>query len=206
MWGHAHRRSRVIVVAALIVATAGLATPASATPTQDDEQTTAETAAVFEGQIIDMADHWGEATACMVWPEALDLPECFRPEAEMDDRIAELEAAVDVLPGVFSVLDRPGGHAATSGTNCSGYLRLYDGTSYSGASLYIRGRYQWFDLSSFNFNNRASSFKIGPCSAYFADLSGGGGSWYPTAQTQAYDVAATMASGWHNDVSSLYII
>jgi hypothetical protein len=139
----------------------------------------------------------------MVWPEELDRPECFRTEAEMDRRIAELEELIDV--GVLATVRQSGGGAAASGTNCSGYLRLYDGTYYTGAALYIRGRFQWVDLAPLNFNNKTSSFKMGPCSAYFADLSGGGGAWYPTADTQAYDVAATMASGWNNDVTSLYI-
>jgi len=201
MWRRTARRGRLIAVATLITASAVMATPASATPALDEQ--TARTEAVFEGRIIDMSNDWGEARACMVWPEELDRPECFRTEAEMDARIAELEAPTRI--GIFSTSARSGDRAATRGTNCSGYLRLYDGTSYTGAALYARGRYQWLDLAAFNFNNRTSSFKIGPCSAYFADLSGGGGAWYPTADTQAYDVATAMVRGWNNDVSSFYI-
>jgi len=204
MRARTHRYGRQIPTA--IVVALALALPASSALAQDEEPPSVETGAVFEGQLIDIADDWGDATACMVWPAVLERPECFRTEAEMDTRIAQLEkdtgltseAALSI--GAFGI-----GGVATAGTNCSGYLRLYDGTFYTGAVLYVRGRYQWIDLASVNFNNKTSSFKIGPCSAYFADLAGGGGAWYPTSATQAYDVAATMVSGWNNDVSSLYI-
>lgn len=205
MWGQLDRRGRMLTVASLVAVTAALTAPASATPTQGAETAGVETVALFGGRLINIAEDWGDATACMVWPDTLELPECFRTEADMDARIAELEADADVRLDLVSVSTQPIGQMATSGTNCSGYLKLYDGTSYTGASLYIRGRYQWFDLAPFNFNNKTSSFKIGPCSAYFADLASGGGAWYPTSQTQAYDVAATMVSGWNNDVTSLYI-
>ena len=45
----------------------------------------------------------------------------------------------------------------------------------------------------------------GACSAYFADYEWGGGGWYPTYLTQAWDQNASMISGWNNDVSSVYI-
>jgi len=171
--------------------------------TQDDVGLSGDagTVAVYNDRIIDVAKDWEGAGACLVWPEAINAPECFDTERQMDRRIAELEK----LTGNSASTAVGGGGPEAAGTSCSGYLRLYDGTSYTGAVLYLRGRYQWFDLASFNFNQRTSSFKIGPCSAYFADYAAGGGAWYPTSQTQAYDVAATMVSGWNNDVSSVYI-
>ena len=47
--------------------------------------------------------------------------------------------------------------------------------------------------------------QIGACAAWFADWANGGGEWYPTSATGAYDRAPTMLSGWDNDVSSVYI-
>ncbi len=185
----------------VLVTTIGVV-PALAVP-QDDIGLSedAETVAVYDDRIIDMAKDWEGAGACLVWPEAIDTPECFDTEKQMNRRIAELEKLTGNIQSAAVV----GGGPEARGTSCSGYLRLYDGTSYTGAVLYLRGRYQWFDLVSFNFNQKTSSFKIGPCSAYFADYAAGGGDWYPTSQTQAYDVAATMVSGWNNDVSSVYI-
>lgn len=153
--------------------------------------------AVFGSEAIDISEDWGNATACLVWPDQLDVPECFATEAELAQRVAAIEAE-QAAGFQHDTL-------AASGANCSGYLKLYDGTSYTGSALWLRGRVQWFNLASFNFDQKTSSFKIGPCSAYFADLASGGGSWYPTSDTEAYDVASTMLSGWDNDVSSVYI-
>ena len=87
-------------------------------------------------------------------------------------------------------------------TQCSSYLKMYDGTWYSGSVLYLRSKYQWHNLVNYGFNQRTTSFKVGACSTYFADYSNGGGAWYPTWATQAYDQSPTMISGWNNDVST----
>lgn len=107
------------------------------------------------------------------------------------------------LSPASALLDSGGVLLASS--DCSGYLRLYDGTGYTGAVLYLRGRFQWHNLADYGFDQRTSSYRIGPCSAYFADYADGGGSWYPTSLTEAYDSASSMTSGWDNDVSSVYI-
>jgi hypothetical protein len=112
----------------------------------------------------------------------------------MDQRIAELEKELGV-----------GDSAGARAAQCSGYVRLYDGVSYTGQVLSIRNRLQWINLSAYGFSNRTSSFKIGPCSSYLADYDWGGGSWYSTSATEAWDVASVMASGWSNRVSSIYI-
>jgi hypothetical protein len=158
--------------------------------------------AKFEGATLDLAVSWGDAEACLVWRERVSVAECFRTEAQMDARIAQVER-ISHDAGA-STLDSAEA-SATSSSECSGYLRLYDGTSYSGTILYLRSRYQWHNLADYGFDQRTSSYKIGPCSAYLADYVNGGGDWYPTYLTQAYDQAASMLSGWNNDVSSVYI-
>ena len=109
----------------------------------------------------------------------------------MEKRVAELEKLI-------------AGSGAKS-SQCSSSVRLYDGVYYTGSVLYLRDRYIWINLSSYSFSNRTSSFKIGACSAVFADGASGGYPRYSTADTQAYDVAPVMASGWGNRVSSIYI-
>lgn len=153
--------------------------------------------ALFEGKEINLAEGWGEATACLIWNE-IDISECFRTEAAMDARIAALEAQ-QASTGGF------GDGVVVASSTCSGYLRLYDGTSYTGAVLYLRDRLQWLNLANWGFNQKTSSYKIGPCSAYFADYANGGGAWYPTYLTEAYDQSPSMLTGWDNDVSSVYI-
>ncbi|MDX2342875.1 MAG: hypothetical protein QNL12_03685 [Acidimicrobiia bacterium] len=148
--------------------------------------------AVFEGRLIDLSTDWEDAQACMVWRE-VGVVECFRTEKAMDARIAELEGELDSAKTMTA-----------SGT-CSGYMRLYKNSGYGGQVLYLRGRLQWTNLSGYSFSNETSSFKIGPCSAYLADGSLGGGSWYPTSQSQAWDVAPNMATGWNDRISSVYI-
>jgi len=179
----------VLVAGLLVAATSALE------PSEDGSAVNA----VFEGQPIDLTQDWGEAQACLYWPEATNLVECFRSEAEMDRRLGELRAEQNPVAVKLSF----GGAAAAS--TCSGYVRLYDGTGYGTPVLYLAGRFQWINLSPFGWDQRTSSYKIGPCSAYFADYTNGGGAWYPTSLTQAYDQASSMISGWNNDVSSVYI-
>ncbi|MDX2342893.1 MAG: hypothetical protein QNL12_03790 [Acidimicrobiia bacterium] len=194
------RMTRLGVALAMFIV---MAVPVSVLASENERTPAAEpTPALFEGDLIDMSSDWDGAGACMVWPEAVDTPECFRTEAEMDKRIAELERQ---LPQAEADIRQTLGSATMGVTYCSSSVRLYDGTSYTGAVLYLRGRQVWYNLVDSGFNQKTSSFKIGACSAYFADLAGGTGDWYPTSQTQAYDVATSMASGWDNDVSSVWI-
>jgi len=148
---------------------------------------------VFEGEGIDLTAGWGDAEACLIWRD-VGVSECFRDEAAMDVTIAELERQVGFGAGV-----------QVSASQCSGYLRLYDGYYHTGQVLYIRDRLQWINLSAYGFSNRTSSFKIGSCSSYLADYDWGGGSWYSTSASQAWGVVDVMASGWNNRVSSVYI-
>ena len=177
----------VALVAALMI---GGAVAVAAAPSQ-----TEGVIADFEGEPLNLAEGWGEAQACLIWQQA-GIAECFRSEAEMDLRIDALDAAAPA--------SSPGGIVAAAST-CSSYLRLYDGTGYGSPVLYLRDRGLWQNLSSYGFDQRASSYKVGACSSYFADYTIGGGAWYPTYLTQAYDQASSMISGWDNDVSSVYI-
>lgn len=147
--------------------------------------------ASFEGQLIDLSEGWGEAQACVVWGRD-QLVECFRTEGELVERIANSTLAQQGEPVVAS-------------STCSSSLKLYDGLSYTGATLYLSQRTTWINLSDYGWSNRTSSYKVGACLAYFADLANGGGDWYPTSYTQAYDQASSMISGWNNRVSSVYI-
>jgi len=200
----APRTWRPATIAVALVLVALTASPAAADRNSQDsergERTEPGASAVFEGTTFDLAESWGDATACMVWAEASDTIECFASEAELDARVASLEAAL----GLAST-NAIGSTQSFNGLNCSSYMKLYDGTSYSGTILYLRSKYLWHNLSSYGFNQRTSSFKIGACSAYFADYSNGGGAWYPTYATQAWDQSSSMISGWNNDVSSVYI-
>lgn len=148
--------------------------------------------ALFEGETINLIDGWGDAKACLVW-DSESVVECFRSEAMLLERANQLEGSRAV-----------GGVSAAS-TSCSTSLKLYDGTSYTGSTLYLYTRTQWINLSNYGWANRTSSFKVGACSAYFADYPNGGGSWYPTSYTQAWDQSASMISGWNNRVSSIYM-
>jgi len=164
--------------------------------------------AVYQGTPLDLAAGWQGAQACLVWPEVLDAVECFSSEPELEARVVELGGILPgsrALPTAGPAIAGPGRFVAT-GSSCSSFVRLYDGIYYTGASLWLNSRSIWLNLSALGFDQRTSSFKIGACSAYFADWAGGGGAWYPTWATQAYDVAPWMASGWNNDVSSVFII
>lgn len=156
--------------------------------------------ALFEGQPIDLSKGWGAAKACVVW-EAQGVVECFRSEQEMDRRTVRLLSDFDQTVRSESTAD----DVLLLVVECSSSLRLYDGVGYVTPVLYILDRYQWINLSSYGFDNRTSSYRVGACPAYFADYTNGGGSWYPTSSTEAWDVSSSMLSGWNNRVSSVYI-
>ncbi len=193
--------SALLVVAALIAVSAVSASAASS-------KRGPAAVAMFEGRAIDLASGWQGAQSCLVWPEVLTTVECFSSEAGLKTRVVQLGGT---LPGqsARSASSMPftssGGGATTASASCSSFVRLYDGVFYTGASLWLSSRSTWLNLSSLGFDQRTSSFKIGACSAYFADYSNGGGAWYPTWATQAWHVAPWMASGWDNDVSSVFI-
>jgi hypothetical protein len=135
----------------------------------------------FEGGWIDLKSGWGPARACLV---VLGAPvECFRSSSEM----AEREAAL-VVPGV----------------NCSYPLRLYDGLSRTGTKVSVYARGVWVNLSTLSFDNKTSSYAVGACAAEMASGAGGGGSFYPGC-LNAWCVADSMAAGWNNVVSSVYL-
>ncbi|MGI8515033.1 MAG: hypothetical protein ACR2NT_07785 [Acidimicrobiia bacterium] len=126
--------------------------------------------------------------ACLLY-QVGNIYECFGSEKELDARLEMLA-------------DQPETSALLA--QCSTGLRLYDGTGYTGSVLVILDRSLWINLSSYGFDNRTSSYKVGACDSYFAENGSGGGSWYPASATQAWDQASSMQSGWNNRVSSVY--
>ncbi len=180
-------KTRTILIA-ISFATASLATGTAAA----DEMTVVATLA---GEEMTPAEAWAKADACLV--ETLEHLACFKTETELLSHIGH-EPTVNTE----SVAPRQ----QSRSSSCSTSLRLYDGSLHTGQVLYLSQRGIWINLSSYGFSNRTSSYKIGACSSYFADYSNGGGSWYPTSQTQAYDQASWMQTGWDNRVSSVKIL
>lgn len=140
----------------------------------------------FEGRWIDLSKDWEGATACTI--DAAGSV-CFRTEAQLDAYLAAPVASVADV-------------AITS--TCSSSLRLYDGTSYSGSVLNLSVQYTFINMSTYGFDNRTSSYKVGACASVFYSGASGGGSLYP-GNTAAFAQSATMLSGWDNAVSSVYI-
>jgi hypothetical protein len=157
-------------------------TPASAT----DARPT--TLARYGDHWIDMANDWESAKACTV---GADGAFCFATERQLD---AYLSSSTTAVASGVSI-------AAA----CSSSLRLYDGVTYTGAILHLTTQWTIHNLSSYGFDNRTSSYKVGACSSLFYSGASGGGSLYPTGNTQAFDQFASMLTGWNNVLSSVYI-
>jgi hypothetical protein len=155
-------------------------------PADAAEPVRATSQARFEGRWIDLSKSWEGATACTV-DNAGSV--CFRTEAQLDAYLAASAASGATL-------------ALTS--TCSSSLRLYDGTSYSGSVLNLSVQYTITNLSTYGFDNRTSSYKVGACASVFYSGASGGGSIYP-GNTAALAQSATMVAGWDNAVSSVYI-
>ena len=195
------------VLAALIL----IAPAAAAVEPNGDEPAHEQTATVDEpggvaglaihnGSLIDLSKGWNGATTCIVIPDALTLAECFDSDGERDERLTELG-----LSDRFADVSAPEG-AGFAFASCSSYLKLYDGYNYSSTSLWLSTRQIWTNLSTYGFNQRASSYRVGGCSTYMADYSNGGGAWISTSLTQAWDVDAVISGSWNNDISSVYIL
>ena len=179
--------NKLTSAAATITALAALVAVPVVAQAASDQADTGAVIATFEGKTFDMSAGWGasrarpEIQACHVTETTVD---CYRSEAEMTDAWGE----------TFSV--------AVLAANCGTTLRLYDGTSHTGAVLSLSQRGSSLSLSTYGFDNRTSSYRVGACSSTF--YNGIGSSPYP-GNTAANASATSMLSGWNNVISSVYI-
>ncbi len=201
----ARRRNRLrscIAAGALaaVVLSGGLAHAATTGDDAPPPEPSASTGAIasFEGGWLDLAESWGEATACNVTTAGVH---CYRTEAEMD--LAEgLQGFGATLGG-----DRSSGSsrpAARLLLTCSTTLRLYRSSNYAGGVLAMSTRQVVMNLSAYGFDNDTSSYRTGACSATFWENANGLGSVYP-GLTVANVSSPSMVAGWDNRVSSVYI-
>lgn len=171
-------RSLKLALAAIAVASVPAATsPQAATAAPPSE---APVMAEFEGRTINLAEGWGDATACTSNGAST---RCYRTEAEMD--AAEPGDAVEMA-------------------SCSSSLRLYSSTGYGGSVLALSQRGTYINLWTYGFDNVTSSYKVGACSSTFYAGAYGGTPVYP-GYTGAWASASSMLSAWNNRVSSVYI-
>lgn len=180
-----HRRFATIAAAALALSVVPAVSSAVTPPPAQH----GAALALFEGRLIDLAQGWGDAQACLV-SEAASVVECFRDRAGLQARETQLQAQL--------------ASPATASASCSSPLRLYADSSYGGRELDFYDRGYWQNLSDWSFDNQLSSYKIGPCAAHLAENANGGGSWYP-GTTSAGHNEPVMQSGWSDRVSSIYI-
>lgn len=145
--------------------------------------------ASFEGGWINLAEGWGEATACT--SDGVTA-ECYRTEAEMNAASHPAVSATARSAGIVPLLA------------CASSLKLYRSTSFTGAVLQLTSRGAYINLSTYGFDNDTSSYKVGACTSYFYDGASGGTPLYP-GTTTANSSATSMLTGWDNRVSSVYI-
>lgn len=139
--------------------------------------------AIFEGQVIDLSQSWGEAHACSISDSG---NYCFRTNAELDEFLSNpMQASSEIGPVA----------------SCSNNLYLYDGTNKTGDSLGLSQRGVVISLSLYSFASRTSSYQIGNCTAALRDS---GSAAYP-GDTSAGASANSMSSGWNNRVTSVVI-
>ena len=147
--------------------------------------------ASFEGGYLNLRNGWGQATACT--SDGVTT-ECFRNEKELDQYLTQV-----ISPDGSQALGDVGIQSV-----CSPTLRVYSGTSFGGSVLALSTRLAFVNLSVFSFDNVASSYRVGACSSTFYDGASGGAPTYP-GNTSAGASATSMASGWDNRVSSVFI-
>ncbi|MFL6042074.1 MAG: hypothetical protein ACJ740_11810 [Gaiellales bacterium] len=164
-----------------------IALPATtAAAAEDDSAPSSGVIAEFEGSTINLAEGWGDANACSV---TADGTTCYRTEAEMDAAVAATASTAARLSHEIGPLGV-----------CSTSLRLYDGTSFDGQVVSFTTTGSLITLSSYGFDNKTSSYKVGACAATL--YSGIQTSPYP-GNTGAGAQATSMLSGWDNTISSV---
>jgi len=186
---------------------------------------TEEGIAEFEGRQINLEKDWEGATSCVVWRSG-GVVQCFREESEAQDLLAEIEAADSALApdladetevaeparGLTDELETTESASAPGTlpiTACSrSCLHLYQHTNFNpfgvGKHLTFCDRGYWQNLTSYDFNDKLSSYKTGVRGAYFAEHTGGGGYWYP-GDTGVCVSSSSMMGGWNDKISSIYI-
>jgi hypothetical protein len=169
------KSSHRILSALAVMAAVLVGTSASSSAAVQDTKT--GVLATFEGKVIDLSVGWGEARACSSGPSKTT---CYRSEAEMD-------AKEPAQPGTA-------GRAALG--TCGAALRLYDGSSFGGASLSLTTTGSDIALSGYGFANRTSSYRVGSCSAQLKS----GGSVYP-GNTAPNVSSGSMLAGWDNAIT-----
>jgi hypothetical protein len=145
--------------------------------------------ASFEGSWINLAEGWGEATACTT--DGITT-QCYRTEAEMDANSSQPVSVASLGTTIVPLVA------------CSSSLKLYRSTSFGGSVLQLTSRGTYTNLSLYGFDNDTSSYQVGACTAYFYDGANGGTPLYP-GTTTANSSATSMLTGWDNRVSSVYI-
>jgi hypothetical protein len=169
---------------ALIFLVVSIASMAMAPPASLAQQSPAGVQAWFEGDLIDLAEGWGDAGACIADSAGT---RCYRTRSELTAREDAYASA----------------SAATLLANCSSYLTLYSATGFGGSSLSLNLRGVGIGLAAYGFSNITSSYTIGACAAEFYDGAIGSAA-YP-GNTNAFASASSMATGWDNRVSTVYI-
>jgi hypothetical protein len=177
---------------AIGVVTFAAATAVGAVPVEADTAPGNPDTAGYAGGTLDLSESWGTAAACV---ELTSATKCYGTEAELLAFHPELNTFVTSTKG-------RSGLGAMVLANCSSSLRLYDGGGYTGSVLYLTTRQVVLNLSSYGFDNVASSYRVGACATTFYSLSNAGGGWFSRA---AYAQSTSMPAGFSNVVSSVYI-
>lgn len=182
-----------IAIGASVLIPVGAEAANSGSSADNVETTAGKSAAEFEGQILDLSESWGNATAC--WVDETGDTTCYRTEKEMDAALEQAGETTDRVSGS----EAQGARALS----CSSSIRLYRNSYYGGSVLYVSQRHTWITLSWFGWDNSVSSYKVYACSSVFRSGSYGGGSTY-WGSTSSWSWRSSM-SGWNNVLSSLYI-
>ncbi|MCU1365677.1 MAG: hypothetical protein JWN39_1316 [Ilumatobacteraceae bacterium] len=158
--------------------------------------------ATYDGRAIDLSVSWEGAVACAITDQG---NACFDTSAERDAYMGLAAPGTAASKGDSTTSALEGTIARVGGmvpmVACASSVRLYDGTSFSGTSVAFSSRNTLFNLASYSFAGKTSSFAIGACNAQLYDSASAS---YP-GSTSAGVTAASMASGWNNRVTQVFI-
>jgi len=160
----------------------------------DENVEVGSTLAEFEGQLIDLSKSWGEARACLVME---DRTECFRTKEEADARGAEMQ---ERLRSTESDEVAPDSSSAIS--YCGDYVYICEHSNYGGKCLAFARRWITRNLTDYGFNDKMTSYIVGPCGvSFYEHINGKGASFYIGPGKSSPHVGFI----WNDRVSSIFI-
>jgi hypothetical protein len=145
----------------------------------------------FEGKSMNLMGDWGAARACLI-NRARGVAECYRSEKQAESRAQRLAGLPTIIAGTAP--------AGVTGS-CAAPLKLSWDSGGQGRVLRWYDKTTYFQNVPWDFNDEASWYETGSCSAHLAEHADGRGYWYPGYTGPRH--SENVRIDWNDRISSI---